>query len=180
MRGSRPSPGTVVAVLALVAALAGTAIASPGASTSALTKKKVKKIAGKQIDERLPWGSGDIADDSLGAADIDEGSLGLVNAGDLLSALIGFDGAGNPVVEGGRGVLGVSDSQGQTAGLFEIRFNRNVVGCATVGSSLIDEAHVGTAEEFNPVGLGSDEVYVEIYGGDGTWEDHDFSVLVLC
>ena len=51
---SRPSPAIIVAVLALVAALAGTALAAPGASTSAISKKKVKKIATKQINELAP------------------------------------------------------------------------------------------------------------------------------
>jgi hypothetical protein len=52
---SRPSPAAVIAVVALVAALAGTAVASdPGATTSALGKKKVKKIARKQISKAAP------------------------------------------------------------------------------------------------------------------------------
>ena len=55
MRGARPSPAIAVAIVALVAALAGTAVASdPGASTSALNKKKVKKIAAKQVKKLAP------------------------------------------------------------------------------------------------------------------------------
>jgi hypothetical protein len=50
----------LVAVLALVAAVAGTAIAGPGASTSAISKSKVKKIANKQINKRLPLTGADI------------------------------------------------------------------------------------------------------------------------
>ena len=45
---SRPSPAFVVAVIALTAAFAGTAIAGPDAITSAVTKSKVKQIAKKQ------------------------------------------------------------------------------------------------------------------------------------
>lgn len=57
---SRPSPAIVVAVLSLVAALAGTAVAAdpPEATSSALTKKKVKKtakkVSNKQITKRAP------------------------------------------------------------------------------------------------------------------------------
>jgi hypothetical protein len=51
---SRPSPAIVVAVVALIAALAGTAVAGPDASTSAINKKKVKKIASKQIKKLAP------------------------------------------------------------------------------------------------------------------------------
>ncbi len=54
IRERRPSPAVIVAVLALVAALAGTAVAGPHASTSAINKKKVKKIAKKQINKLAP------------------------------------------------------------------------------------------------------------------------------
>jgi hypothetical protein len=50
----RPSPPMVVAVIALIAALAGTALADQTGSTSAVGKKKVKKIAVKQIRKLAP------------------------------------------------------------------------------------------------------------------------------
>jgi hypothetical protein len=50
---SRPSPAIIVSALALVAALAGTALGGPDASTSAVTKKKVKKIAKKQAIKQI-------------------------------------------------------------------------------------------------------------------------------
>ena len=53
IRTSRPSPAIVVAVLALVAALAGTALAGPNATTSAISKKKAKKIAKKQAINQI-------------------------------------------------------------------------------------------------------------------------------
>jgi hypothetical protein len=43
----------VVAVIALVAAVAGTAVAGPGATSSKITKKKVTKIAGNVADQRI-------------------------------------------------------------------------------------------------------------------------------
>jgi hypothetical protein len=52
--GWRPSPGLLVAVLALVAAVAGTAVAGPGATTSKLTKKKVVEIADQEINKLAP------------------------------------------------------------------------------------------------------------------------------
>jgi len=48
-----PSPAIAVAVLALVAAVAGTAVAGEPASTSKLTTKKVKKIAKKQAKKQI-------------------------------------------------------------------------------------------------------------------------------
>ena len=61
IKNSRPSPTIVIAVLALVAALAGTAVAGPDASTSALTKSKVNKL----IDKRFPVGTAGIADNAV-------------------------------------------------------------------------------------------------------------------
>jgi hypothetical protein len=58
LRHSRPSPGLVVAIAALVAALAGTAVAAdPVATTARLDKKEkkqAKKIARKQIRKLAP------------------------------------------------------------------------------------------------------------------------------
>jgi hypothetical protein len=75
-RISRPSPAILVAVIALVAALAGTAIAGPGASTSAkaVTKAKVKTIAKKQVNKVLPLGAADI-----GPAAVLANQLGQIN-----------------------------------------------------------------------------------------------------
>jgi hypothetical protein len=53
IRGSRPSPAIVLAAVALVAALAGTALAGSDATTSAINKKKVKKIATKQATKQI-------------------------------------------------------------------------------------------------------------------------------
>jgi hypothetical protein len=57
------SPALVVAVLALIAALAGTAIAGPTATTS-ISKKKTKKIAlnqaNKVVDGVLPIGASEL------------------------------------------------------------------------------------------------------------------------
>src|SRR5262245_16882154 len=49
-----PSAAILVAVFALVAALTGTAVAGEEARTSAITKKKVKKITTKQINKLAP------------------------------------------------------------------------------------------------------------------------------
>ena len=61
IKRARPSPAILIAALALVAAVAGTAIAGPVATTSKLSKdetKKVKKIAkkkaNKQIEKKAP------------------------------------------------------------------------------------------------------------------------------
>ena len=67
LRSARPSPALVISVVALIAALAGTAVAAdPVASTSAkVSKKQAKKIAKKQakkrINKTLPIGASEFA-----------------------------------------------------------------------------------------------------------------------
>lgn len=51
-KGARPSPAIIVAVMALVAALAGTAIAGPTASTS-VSKKKTRQISKKITNNKI-------------------------------------------------------------------------------------------------------------------------------
>src|ERR1051325_8743542 len=71
IRSSRPSPALVVAVVALVAALAGTAVAADPLASNAKTvtrhqvKKIAKKVAKKQakkaINKKFPIGGDDLA-----------------------------------------------------------------------------------------------------------------------
>jgi hypothetical protein len=79
----RQSPALVVAALALTAAVGGTAIAAPSASTSAISKKKVKKIVKKQINKRLPWKTADIADGAITTAKLAAGSVTAPKLGTL-------------------------------------------------------------------------------------------------
>jgi hypothetical protein len=84
-RTSRPSPAFVVALVALVAAVAGTAIADPVASTSALSKKKVKKIAKKEaakaVNAQFPVQESQIADGAVSGAKIADGGVGAADLG---------------------------------------------------------------------------------------------------
>jgi hypothetical protein len=52
IRASRPSPALVVATVAVVAAVTGSAIADPGASTSVLGTKQIKKLIKKEVAKR--------------------------------------------------------------------------------------------------------------------------------
>src|ERR687898_99894 len=69
---SRPSPALVVAVLALVAALAGTAVAADPVATTSVSKKKTKKIAKSQAIKQIDLAFDDafpVGGDELGAID---------------------------------------------------------------------------------------------------------------
>src|ERR687898_1702688 len=67
LRRARRSPALVISVLAMVAAMAGTAVAAnPTANSSAdVTKKQAKKIAKKQakkqVNKKLPIGASEFA-----------------------------------------------------------------------------------------------------------------------
>src|SRR5262249_8787886 len=61
IKAARPSPALVVAVLALVAGLAGTAVADPELSKKKVTTKKVKKIADKEANAVLNARAGEFA-----------------------------------------------------------------------------------------------------------------------
>jgi hypothetical protein len=64
LKHARPSPALLVAIVALVGALAGTAVAEQ--ATTSVSKKKTKKIARNQatkvLDEALPIGSGELGE----------------------------------------------------------------------------------------------------------------------
>jgi hypothetical protein len=85
LRPSRPSPAILVAVVALVAAVAGTAVADPVANTSAINKKKVKKIANKAaakaVDAQFPIQESQIADGAVSGAKIADGGVGSADLG---------------------------------------------------------------------------------------------------
>jgi hypothetical protein len=53
LKRSGPSPALIVAVVALVAALAGTAVAADPLATTSVSKKKTKKIAKKQANKAV-------------------------------------------------------------------------------------------------------------------------------
>lgn len=73
IRRSRRSPAVAVAALALVAALAGTAIAGGGATTSAISKATVKKIANKQANKLI--------DETTAFAKVDQNGTLLAGSG---------------------------------------------------------------------------------------------------
>ena len=72
LKRSRPSPALVVGVLALVAALAGTAVAADPVATTSVSKKKTKKIAKNQAIKQIDLFADDafpVGGDELGTID---------------------------------------------------------------------------------------------------------------
>src|SRR5688572_11094187 len=96
LSGTRPSPAMVLAVLALVFAMVGTAVAGPDAISSKITKSKVKKIAKKQANK---------------AIDKRESGLNVNSASTATTAT----NAGNADTVGGMTVRNISDISGSNA-----------------------------------------------------------------
>jgi hypothetical protein len=81
----RPAPGTVLGLIALIVALAGTAIADPLATDSKLgkkDKKQIRKIARKQINRAAPNLSVDSAQNATNATN----AISAQNAANAASA----------------------------------------------------------------------------------------------
>jgi len=89
IRGTRPSPAMLVAVVALVGALAGTALAGSDVQSSALSKKKVKKIAKKEAEKAI-----DAAAPGLSVANAD--AVDGVSEEELTVGRSAFDGSCDP------------------------------------------------------------------------------------
>lgn len=131
----RPSPGVVVAIVALVLALTGSAIALPGRDSvnsgdiknNTVRSKDLKNGKGvKSADVKNGSLKGrDLAGDTVTGAQVDESSLGVVAKNDLLWALVDLDSGGATVVRG-NGATGASRS---LVGIFKATFNRDVSAC---------------------------------------------------
>ena len=139
MKQRRPSPAIVIAVLALIAAVAGTAVAAdPGATTSAVSKKKVKKIANKQINNRLPWGTDDIADGAVTGAKIADDAVGPAALGPVVTRT-----ASITVPAGSARIVSASCDPGELA----LSAGANWNGAPTVGPVLQAATYVSGSPE---------------------------------
>ncbi len=71
----RPSPALIVSIVALVAALAGSALALPGKNSVTSNDIKKNSVKSKTVKDKSLLGK-DVKDDSITGADVDESSLG--------------------------------------------------------------------------------------------------------
>jgi hypothetical protein len=179
--GRRPSAGLVVAMTALVAALAGTAIAADP-PTRAITKSKVKKIAVKQINKLAP--------DLSVASATTAGSAGTAGRADtagraenvLWAVVVDDDGAGNAALvrAGQAGTTATEVTDGVV-----VDFAQPVTECAWIATKgAISDTTPGlpggeaTTEGVsgNPSGV---KVEVRTSSG-GSFLDDPFHLLVVC
>lgn len=169
-----PSPAMAVALLALFAALGGSAYAA-----IVVTGKNVKNgsLTGVDFKERSLHGS-KLRADSIGGGSIKESTLGPVQA---LAHQAVVTGAG--VLARGRGVTSVART---AAGRYQVAFDRDVRGCvyvATVGDVSAAGPGTGTASvASNPANAFSVIVRTVTYnaGGNPVDENRPFHLLVSC
>ena len=180
VRALRSLPAIVVAALALVAALAGTAIAGPGAESSAINKKKVKKIASKQIKKAAPGLSVDNAE-----------NLGGAPAGDYQQRVRwAVVNNGGTIVEQSGGIT----VTGSALGANFLNFGEDVSKRAIVATQHYTGGGVGDGEIVaapcgggpfpqvvctNPDANNTDHIYVETSNSAGTAEASAFYVAVI-
>jgi len=179
-----PSSGTVFGLIAIVIALAGTAVARQTASTSTVGAKGVKKIAAKQVRLLAPSLSVASAKTAASATTAaDAAQLGGVAAsgyqrtvrwaeveGDALTATVVNGNATGALKAGG------------TPGLYQVNFAPDISNCAIVatdkrggGEGELNARHLSsttslTVQHFDSTGAG------ENYSGTGD----GFFVAVFC
>lgn len=162
-----PSPALLVAMIALVAALAGTAIAANPAAK--LNKAKVKTIADQQIAKAAPGLS---VANATNATNADTAKI----ASNIIAANV--TGAGNTL---GSIPGGVSSSKvTANAGTYDVVFPRSIAGCNLSASA-------GSATSETPVLVGAapkvgvpNTVRVFTRSAANVASDQDFYIQVVC
>ena len=178
MRRFLPSPAMVVAVVALVVSLSGSAYAA-----FVITGKNIKNgtVTGKDIRNHSLRGS-DVRHDSIGGGSIKESSLGAVPISFLTAGAARFavvNGAGQAVR--GRDISSVART---SEGRYQVIFNGNVRNCsyfATIGD--VSASAPPSHSEISVSSLGSNVNGVAIRtqnGGNGNQLNRPFHLVVLC
>jgi hypothetical protein len=182
-----PSPAMVVALVALVMSLGGSAYAlvvtGKQIRNNSVTTKDIRNrsLTGRDIRNRSVTGN-DVRRDKLGGASIKEESLGIVPA-----ASLAHGGARYAVVNGnGQLVRGrdVSSVARTGDGRYQAIFNADIRGCAyfaTVG----DESAAGPPQnsQISVSSLGSNVNGVSIRtenGNNGSEANRPFHLIVMC
>ncbi len=138
----RPSPAMVIAMVALLAALGGTAVGA-----KVLNKKKVKNIANNEITKRAPGLSVASANRANSAATADK-------ANNVLSASVGGGCTVNEATQPGTTATTASSTPPASSAC-NVDFSRNVTACtyvATIGEAGGGESSRGFVTTAETVG----------------------------
>lgn len=179
----RPSAAMIVAVVALFAALGGTAYAK-----IVITGKNVRNnsLVGADIKNKALAGR-DIKNDSLGRVPIKEERLTASKFGQVNSSKVA-DGVNRQAVVSATGALsrarGVTSSgrSGGAAGEYTVVFNRDVRTCAyfvSIGGTSTTGAGNGEIGSSSQSG-NANAVHVSTADSDGVAADKPFHVIASC
>lgn len=183
LKGRRPWPALLVAVVALVAALSGGAVAGVAVtSLSKKDKKQVKKISKKQakkLDKKIELKAGPKGDPGEDATNL---FAYVEDAGSSIDAIIGY----------GQGATGVSDPAGDNTreAPYVVTFERDLSRC-------VAQANAGAGDPVDNPALGANvlraamntsiegstvEVYATGVGASSDMQSKDtsFMLSVFC
>jgi hypothetical protein len=177
LRRLLPSPSMVVAVVALVMSLGGSAYAL------VVTGKQIRNgsVTGKDIRNRSLTGN-DVRRDKLGGKSIKEASLGPVG-----TAIVAHGSARFAVVTGGGQVVrgrDVSSAARTGDGRYQVIFNSDVRGCAyfaTVGDASAAAPPQNSHITVSSLATNTNGVAVRTENGNnGAEADRPFHLIVMC
>ena len=154
-----PSPAMLVAMIALVGALAGTAIAAGPAAK--LNKAKVRTIADQQIAKAAP---------TLSVANADSAKI----ASNIISANVLGSGTALGSVPGGV------TSTRTALGTYEVVFPRSIAGCTLSASAGSASSPVPVLVGASPKVGAPNTVIVFTRSAGNVVSDLDFYVQVIC
>jgi hypothetical protein len=182
-----PSPAMVVAVVALIMSLGGSAyalvITGKQIRNNTVTGKDIRNrsLAGRDVRNRSLTGN-DVRRDKLGGASIKEASLGLVPG-----ALVAHGGARFAVVNGnGQLVRGrdVSSVARTGDGRYQAIFNADIRGCAyfaTVGHESAAGPPQNSQISVSSLGTNANGVSIRTENGNnGSEANRPFHLIVMC
>jgi hypothetical protein len=163
----RPSSSMLVAIAALILALTGSAVAGV-ATISKLTKsdkRKIRKIADREIDAKAP-------------------GLSVKSAGDVTNQMWAVVSANASLVRATGGITGVSRDTTGTPGRYVVTANRDLSNCYPLVSLGGSEPDVGVRGDVsvNPINGAPNQLYVLTSNANSPPlnEDRAFTLLVRC
>ncbi len=175
-----PSPAMIVAVLGLVAALGGTAVAQQATTSAKVTKKKVKKIADKEIQKAAPGLSVANAEKANTATTATTATTA-GSADNVLWAVVSNGAGANDaaIARAGKSGYAVSESGGPSV---IVDFQRNVTQCAWMATKGSTGNGIATAQAATTEGVAAnpEAVQVRVRNATGTAVQESFHVEVIC
>ena len=180
----RPSPATIIALLALFSSLGGV---SYGVATGSINSREIKNnsIRGKDVRNRSLTGT-EIKKNKLGGGAIKESSLGTVPSAGSAGAADVAGGHTHQAVVNASGALArgrnVTFAVRTGTGLYQVLFNRDVRGCVYVGS--VGGTTTGSPPQgmfsANSLATNGNGVVVRTLNDQGAATNRPFHLIVSC